>query len=89
MKVMLSIFHDVYYKHIGIYSYKKDFLTRVVQWGPSNLESVEKLEQLRVLENGYRIKVAETQFEPFCIDTPEDVRKAESMLKDRISSGSC
>lgn len=77
------IHRHVYYKHLGLYSYRKDFLARIVQWGPSKLESIEKLEQLRILENGYRIKVAKTQFEPFCVDTPEDVQKAESMLKRR------
>jgi 3-deoxy-manno-octulosonate cytidylyltransferase (CMP-KDO synthetase) len=69
-----------YYKHIGIYSYRKAFLLQYSQWESTPLENVEKLEQLRVLENGYRIKVAETEFDTVCVDTPEDLIKVRQMV---------
>jgi len=72
-----------YYKHIGLYSYRKEFLLKIARTHSSSLESSEKLEQLRVLENGYRIKTAETEFEPFCIDTSEDVKKAMTLLENK------
>jgi 3-deoxy-manno-octulosonate cytidylyltransferase (CMP-KDO synthetase) len=64
-----------YYKHIGIYGYKSDVLTTLSNLKPTPLEQKEKLEQLRWLENGYAIKVAETTFEAIAIDTPEDLKK--------------
>jgi 3-deoxy-manno-octulosonate cytidylyltransferase (CMP-KDO synthetase) len=69
-----------YYKHVGIYSYRRDFLILYASWGPSILEKAEKLEQLRILERGYSIKVAETSCEPVCVDTPEDVAKVQRLL---------
>jgi len=72
--------HRVYYKHVGIYSYRKDFLLQYAQWEPTPLEKTEKLEQLRVLERGYRIKVAETDHEPVCVDTPEDLEKVRRLF---------
>jgi len=72
-----------YYKHVGIYSFRKDFLLQYAQWEPTALEKVEKLEQLRVLEKGYRIKVAETEFEPVCVDTPEDLEKVQRFVNIR------
>ncbi len=60
--------------HIGIYAYRKDFLTSITQCPPSPLEKTEKLEQLRVLENGHRIKVIITETAAPGIDTPEDYR---------------
>ena len=72
-----------YYKHVGIYSFRKDFLLQYAQWGTTALEKVEKLEQLRVLEKGYRIKVAETEFEPVCVDTPEDLEKVQRFVNIR------
>lgn len=70
-----------YYKHIGIYAYMKDFLFTFKSLPQSKLERVEKLEQLRVLENGYRIKVVETRFDTVGIDTPEDLEKAVEIIK--------
>ena len=72
-----------YYKHIGIYGYTKDFLTKYVQLPESELESLEKLEQLRVLENGYQIRVKETTFDTFGIDLPEQISKVEIKLRSR------
>lgn len=65
-----------YFKHIGIYGYKKDFLLSYAGLQPSLLEQSEKLEQLRALENGYRIKLIETSVESLGIDTREDYEKA-------------
>ncbi len=65
--------HHEYYKHIGIYGYKNSILKALVSLQPSSLELTEKLEQLRWLENGYKIKVAKTQFDAIGIDTPEDL----------------
>jgi len=70
-----------YFKHIGLYGYTKDFLFTYKNLPVSNLESIEKLEQLRVLEEGFRIKVIETKFDTFGIDTPEDLVKVEEYLK--------
>lgn len=67
--------HTVYYKHIGIYAYRTDILDQITQLGQSSLEKAEALEQLRWLENGYKIKVAITEMESFSIDTPEDLLK--------------
>lgn len=72
-----------YYKHIGIYAYAKDFLFTFKSLPQSRLEKTEKLEQLRVLENGYRIKVIETKFDTIGIDTPEDLEKAIETIKGR------
>ncbi len=72
-----------YYKHIGIYAYAKDFLFTFKSLPQSRLERTEKLEQLRVLENGYRIKVIETKFDTIGIDTPEDLEKAVEIVKGK------
>lgn len=73
--------HLVYYKHIGLYGYTKDFLFTYKNLPQSKLESLEKLEQLRILENGYRIKVVETKFETYGVDTPHDLLKVREYLK--------
>jgi len=70
-----------FYRHLGIYGYSKDFLLTYAQMSPSYLESVEKLEQLRVLENGYKIKMVETSYNSIGIDTQEDYEKALALLK--------
>lgn len=70
-----------YYKHIGLYAYKGDVLAEITQLPQSKLEKVESLEQLRWIENGYRIKVGQTMVETIGIDTPEDLEKAEAFLK--------
>jgi 3-deoxy-manno-octulosonate cytidylyltransferase (CMP-KDO synthetase) len=70
-----------YYKHIGIYAYKHATLKELTQLEPSSLEKAESLEQLRWLENGYRIKVAITEHETFGIDTPDDLEHAIAFLK--------
>lgn len=75
----------VYYKHIGLYGYSKDFLFTYKNMASSNLERTEKLEQLRVLEDGYKIKVIETKYDTIGVDTPEDLEKVkEYLLKEKI-----
>jgi 3-deoxy-manno-octulosonate cytidylyltransferase (CMP-KDO synthetase) len=70
-----------YWKHVGIYSYRREFLLQYAQWKPTPLELAEKLEQLRVIEMGHRIKTAETRFEPVCVDTPSDAEKVRRLLR--------
>jgi 3-deoxy-manno-octulosonate cytidylyltransferase (CMP-KDO synthetase) len=71
----------LYYKHIGLYAYTKDFLFTYKNMPVSTLEGIECLEQLRVLEEGYRIKVIETKYDTIGVDTPEDLEKVIQYLK--------
>ncbi|MCK9604117.1 MAG: 3-deoxy-manno-octulosonate cytidylyltransferase [Candidatus Omnitrophica bacterium] len=71
----------VYYKHIGLYGYTKDFLFTYKNLPVSNLEKIESLEQLRVLEEGFRIKVVETRFDTVGVDTIEDLEKVRHYLE--------
>lgn len=68
--------HHTFYKHIGIYAYRKDVLAEIVKLPQGDLEKAESLEQLRWLEKGYQIKIAETKLETIGIDAPEDVERA-------------
>ena len=68
------------YKHIGIYGFERSFLEQFVFLGKSRLEDTESLEQLRVLENGYKIKVLTTQYSGFGIDTEADLERAKIAL---------
>lgn len=70
-----------FYKHIGMYAYRTDILKQLTTLPVSSLEKAESLEQLRWLENGFRIKTAETKTETIGIDTPEDLEKALIYLK--------
>jgi 3-deoxy-manno-octulosonate cytidylyltransferase (CMP-KDO synthetase) len=74
---------DYFWRHIGIYGYQKDFLQKFCRIPPSRLEKTEKLEQLRALENGYRIKIIENKFSTLSVDLPEDIIRVENLLKDR------
>lgn len=73
--------NHTYYKHIGLYAYKRNVLAEITAIQQGELEKVESLEQLRWLENGYTIKVAITDVETIGIDTPEDLQRAEEFLK--------
>ena len=70
----------VHYKHIGLYGYTKDFLFTFKNLPPSKLEKLEKLEQLRILENGYPIRVIETKYETIGVDTREDLERVSQWL---------
>jgi len=70
-----------YYKHLGFYGYRKDALERFVRWPESFVERTERLEQLRFLDNGIAIYVAETPFDTVGVDTEEDVRRVEEILR--------
>jgi 3-deoxy-manno-octulosonate cytidylyltransferase (CMP-KDO synthetase) len=72
-----------YYKHLGFYGYRKQALDKFVEWPESSLERSERLEQLRFLENGIPIHVAETPFDTVGIDTEEDVLRVEEMMRSK------
>ena len=69
------------YKHIGIYAYKRDFLLNYAKMPATPLEQSESLEQLRALENGYRIKVVETTAKFVGVDTAEDLAKVNEIYR--------
>ena len=75
--------HFPFLKHLGLYAYRRDVLRQITQLPQSPLEMAESLEQLRWLENGYRIRVGLTDMETVGIDTPDDLRRAEEFLKMR------
>ncbi len=72
---------QVFFKHLGMYAYRVDILNEITKLPPSSLEKAESLEQLRWIENGYRIRVGFTDMETIGIDTPEDMEKALALLK--------
>lgn len=71
-----------YYKHIGLYGYTKDFLFTYKNLAVSRLEKIERLEQLRVLEEGYRIKIIETKYDTIGVDVASDIDKVVRHLKE-------
>lgn len=71
------------YKHVGLYVYRRDFLMEFARMAPTPLEQAEKLEQLRALENGCKIKVVETEYESIGVDTPNDLEKVVEKLARR------
>lgn len=73
-------------KHLGIYAYRQEVLRKITQLPQSSLEIAESLEQLRWLQNGYKIKVGKTDVETVGIDTPQDLEKAEAFLKAQTSN---
>ena len=74
--------HFPYLKHLGLYAYRREVLAEITKLPQSPLELAESLEQLRWLQNGYRIKVGLTDVETVGIDTPEDLQRAEEFLKN-------
>ncbi len=73
----------VLYRHIGVYVYRKSFLMKFLSWPEGILEQCEKLEQLRILERGYPIKVLESDHLSPGVDTPEDIPVVETALKEK------
>ena len=70
------------YKHIGLYVYRRNFLLDYAAMPRTALEAAEKLEQLRALENGHRIKIVITQYESFGVDIPDDLGKILKRLEE-------
>ncbi len=75
--------HDNYYKHIGIYAYRSDFLKTFIGLESTMLEKSESLEQLRILENGFKIKCVEVFNDSTGVDTPEDLDKVRKIITER------
>src|SRR5690606_31167517 len=73
-----------FYSHVGMYAYRYDILQELTKLPVGLLEGAESLEQLRWLENGYRIKTAQTHFENIGIDTPEDLEQAKQFLSSQV-----
>lgn len=78
------------YKHIGLYVFRKEYLLKFTKLQPTDLEKTEKLEQLRMLENGFKIKIVTTEFDTISVDTPEDLERIRKYyqkfiaMKDKI-----
>jgi 3-deoxy-manno-octulosonate cytidylyltransferase (CMP-KDO synthetase) len=76
-------FHEfTFYRHIGLYAYRREFLLKFIELAHTPLEIVEALEQLRALEHGYIIKVIETSYESIGVDVPEDVDKVVKLMRN-------
>ena len=73
----------IFKRHIGLYAYRKSFLEQLHKLEPSSLEKAEALEQLRFLENGYRIRVIDTDYQPLAVDTPDDLERISGFLKEQ------
>lgn len=71
--------HNIFYKHLGIYAYRVDILAKITKLNPSALEMAEKLEQLRWLENGFKIKVGISPYDTIGVDTREDLERAREI----------
>ncbi len=79
----LSLQSQSFYKHLGLYAYTKEFLFTFTNLPAGELEQLEKLEQLRALEHGYRIKLIETGFDTIGVDTPEDLEKVRQRIAEK------
>ena len=75
----------VHYKHIGLYVYRRDFLLKYPELPVGPLERAERLEQLRALENGHKIRVVETEYESVGVDTPEDLEKVSKLFEASLA----
>lgn len=76
-----------YFKHIGLYVYRRDFLLAYSDLPIGPLETAERLEQLRALENGFKIRVVETEYESLGVDTPEDWRRVAALYEKLMVTG--
>ncbi|MGL5701911.1 MAG: 3-deoxy-manno-octulosonate cytidylyltransferase, partial [Cetobacterium sp.] len=74
---------DIYFKHVGIYGYKREFVLEYSKLESTPLENSESLEQLRVLENGYKIKVLETPYEIIGVDTAEELERVRKYILEK------
>lgn len=86
MRRVESLKNKTYYSHIGIYAYKRDFLLQFTKLPPSDAEKEHKLEQLRAIDNGYKIGMALTTYKGLGVDTIEDLKKAENLLRERLKN---
>jgi 3-deoxy-manno-octulosonate cytidylyltransferase (CMP-KDO synthetase) len=71
----------MYWKHIGLYAYRKAALNRFAALAPSQLEQAERLEQLRLLENGFNLYVSSTEQDTIGVDTEEDLHRVDTLLR--------
>ena len=78
-----ALSEEVFYKHIGVYAYRKEWLMSFAKLSPTKFETIEKIEALRIIENGFQIKMAETLSESIGIDTQEDLSKAIEIWKTK------
>ncbi len=76
---------ETHYKHIGLYVYQREFLLAYSGLPVGPLEQAERLEQLRALENGYRVRVIETEYESLGVDTPEDLERVTALFEPSLS----
>ncbi|MFB3775957.1 MAG: 3-deoxy-manno-octulosonate cytidylyltransferase [Bryobacteraceae bacterium] len=76
-----------HFKHIGLYVYRKAFLAGYSRLPVGPLEETEKLEQLRALENGFKIRVVETGYDSLGVDTPEDLRRVSALVVEQLAAG--
>lgn len=74
-----------HFKHIGLYVYRRDFLLKYSDLPVGPLEEAERLEQLRALENGFKIRVVETEYESLGVDTPEDLARVKELFEASLS----
>ena len=70
-------------KHVGLYAYRREFLLSFTSWPPTPLEKLERLEQLRILEHGERLRVLETPWDPVSVDTPEDLERVRKIFAEK------
>lgn len=73
-----------FFKHIGLYVFRKEFLLQFCDWPEADLERMEKLEQLRILEHGFKIKAVVTKYDSVPVDTPEDVKRVRTLLRSMV-----
>jgi len=74
-----------FWEHVGLYGFQRPFLLELKSLAPSKLEKAERLEQLRVLENGFKIKVMETTHSTLSVDNPEDIIRIEKILREGMN----
>lgn len=75
-----GVFTSCHWQHVGLYAFRREFLLKYAQMLPTPLEELEKLEQLRVIENGHAIVVADTEYTTISVDTPEDLERVKNIL---------